>query len=72
MDTYYRIRKHFEKFNNNYNWENWCSLCLGSFWEEEKFVRVDIQKTIMRWDDEVVCFHNDCLEEWFTKLQNNN
>lgn len=66
---YCSVMKNWEKHNNPYNWESWCALCKSkkldkSFKEDEEFVRVDVEVTCMRWDDEVLCFHKKCFTEW--------
>lgn len=48
------------KSNNSYNWEQGCCFCKGMFEEDEEYIRVDVEYTFMRGDDEVFCFHKQC------------
>jgi len=67
----YNILRNWKKENNQYNWEQWCNLCKQWFEEDEKFTRIDIETSCMRWDDKVYCFHNKCFEEWKKNLLSN-
>jgi hypothetical protein len=54
------VHKNWQYSNNPTNWENGCDACAGAFEKDEKFVRVDVQTTNMRGDDDVFCFHKTC------------
>ena len=63
MKTYPQIGSQttVKKWNNTYNWEHGCDICKKPFDEDEEFVRVDVEYTYMRGDDEVFVFHKRCL-----------
>lgn len=65
----YTIYKDFKKINNPYNWKKGCQFCNKQFTEDEKFIRIDVQLTYMRGDDEVFCYHNKCFDKGIKQLE---
>lgn len=74
-EPYFNIME-MKKENNPFNHKNWCDFCKkfedrdSSFADDETFMRIDVQVTDMRWDDDVYCFHKKCLKDWKYWLNN--
>ena len=64
----YTIRKAFKKSNNPYLWSKGCYACNKPFEEEESYVRIDVETTVFRGDDEVFGFHKECHAQGVIKV----
>lgn len=51
------IHKNFGKENNEVNFKQGCAWCGKPFADDEKWVRVDIETSESRGDDEVFNYH---------------
>ena len=65
----YIKHKNHHRTNNEVNWRQGCHYCKEAFGWNERFIRIDVETSIFRGDDEVYSFHKKCFGQGLKVLK---